>query len=214
MKRIFIVARLRLAGLACAMAAALPLVAATGENIEWKLKLEGAESCSCAPACPCIFGSAPTHSHCNVNMWIHVKQGRYGSLRLDGLSLVMTGEMRKSRRYYFETGTAPEQVQAITNIFARLPVFTVEKVLSVEQVPLHFERNDSRISFSVPASTVEMETKKGRNGKPITIQNTGLGDYVQYVSITNSHRSDILNFAYSGTSGATWKFEAKGQLAR
>ena len=196
------------------MVAATPLVAATGENVAWKLRLEGAESCNCAPACPCIFGSAPTHSHCNVNIWIHVKQGRYGSLRLDGLSLVMTGEMRESRRYYFETGTAPEQVQAITNIFAHIPVFTVEKVLSVEQVPLHFERSDSRISFSVPASTVEMETKKGRTGKPITIQNTGLADYVQYVSITNSHRSDTLNFAYSGTSGATWSVEAKGKIAR
>ena len=193
------------------MLAASPLVAAGAENIEWKIKLEAAESCSCAPACPCIFGSAPTQGHCHVNFWMHVKQGRYGSLRLDGLSLLMTDEMRKSRRYYFDSSTAPEQVQAITNIFAHIPALAVEKVVSVEQVPLQLARSDSRISFSCPASSVEMATKKGRNGKPITILNTGLGDYVQYVAITNRHRSDTLNFAYSGTSGATWRLEARSK---
>ena len=57
----------------------------------------------------------------------------------------------------------------------------------------------------------EMQVKKGRNGKPITIQNTGLSDYVQYVSVTNTHRSDTLQFAYSGTSAATWQLEAKSK---
>ena len=187
------------------------LAASASDNTDWNVKLQVAESCSCAPACPCIFGSAPTRDHCHVNFWIHIDTGRYGSLGLDGLSLLMTDEMRKSRRYYFDTSTTRELVQAITNIFAQIPELKVERVVSVEQVPLKFEHDDARIRFSAPASTVDMQFKKGRNGKPITIQNTGLSDYVQYVSVTNIHRSDTLQFAYSGTSAATWNLEAKSK---
>jgi len=84
-------------------------------------------------------------------------------------------------------------------------------VVSVEQVPLKFEHDNSRTSYSAPSSRVEMRIKKDPNGKPITIQNTGLSDYVQYVSVTNSHRSDTLQFACSGTSAATWTLEAKSK---
>jgi hypothetical protein len=187
------------------------LPAPAGDNIDWKVKLQVAESCSCAPACPCIFGSAPTRGYCHVNFWMHIDKGRYGSVRLDGLSLLMTDEMRKSRRYYFDTSATPEQVQAVTNLFDRIPALKVNQVVSVQQVPLKFERDESRINYWAPSSRVEMQIKKGRNGKPITIQNTGLSDYVQYVSVTNSHRSDTLQFAYSGTSAATWKLEAKSK---
>jgi hypothetical protein len=187
------------------------LPAPAADNSDWNVKLQVAESCSCAPACPCIFGSAPTRGHCHVNFWIHIDNGRSGSLGLDGLSLLMTDEMRKSRRYYFDTSATPEQVQAITNIFAQIPELKVDQIVSVEQASLKFEHDDARIRFSAPASNVEMQVKKGRNGKPITIQNTGLSDYVQYVSVTNTHRSDTLQFAYSGTSAATWSLEAKSK---
>ncbi|HTL59349.1 MAG TPA: DUF1326 domain-containing protein [Candidatus Limnocylindrales bacterium] len=189
----------------------LSLVTARGAQPDWNVKLEAAEACSCAPACPCIFGSAPTRGHCHVNFWMHVKEGHYGSVRLDGLSLLMSDEMRKSRRYYFDTSATAEQVAAITNVFAQMPALAVEKVVSVEQVPMHFEKTDSSIKFSAPASQVEMTPKKGKQGKPITIQNTGLEDYIQYISVTNSHRSPTLDFAYSGTSAATWKLEGQSK---
>lgn len=198
----------RLAGLGLAAFVISALPAACGQKADWDLKIQVTESCSCAPACPCIFGSAPTAGHCHLNWCVRIDKGRYGALRLDGVTLVMTDEMRKWRKYYFDTNATPEQVQAITNMFAQIRALAVEKVLSVEQVPLRFEQQGGRIKFSVPASAVEIETKKGPNGKAITIQNTGLADYVQYVSLTNYRRSDDVNWAYAGTSGATWKFEA------
>ena len=88
------------------------------------------------------------------------------------------------------------------------------KVLSTEKVPISIERSETKVKFSVPASTVEIEIMKGRDGKPIQIRNlpaARLVDYTQYKSITNSHKSKDKEFSYAGTNGLTSKVDTSSK---
>src|SRR6267143_577354 len=53
----------------------------------WKLVGQLEEACSCNAACPCWFGSKPTHMTCGGGQFIFIDKGTYGSVALDGLSI-------------------------------------------------------------------------------------------------------------------------------
>ena len=53
----------------------------------WKIVGQLEEACSCNAACPCWFGSKPTHMTCGGGQFIFIERGTYGSVSLDGLSV-------------------------------------------------------------------------------------------------------------------------------
>ena len=53
----------------------------------WKIVGQLEEACSCNAACPCWFGSKPTHMTCGGGQFIFIEKGTYGSVSLDGLSV-------------------------------------------------------------------------------------------------------------------------------
>jgi hypothetical protein len=61
-------------------------------STSWQLKGDYFENCSCDVVCPCLVSknapltSRPTHGVCDVALFIHVDQGRYGDVPLDGLN--------------------------------------------------------------------------------------------------------------------------------
>ncbi len=56
---------------------------------KWSLSGEYFEACNCDVACPCIFGSGPTHDDCTVLFGFHIDKGRSGALALDGLNFAL-----------------------------------------------------------------------------------------------------------------------------
>ena len=182
---------------------------------EWAIKADYTGSCSCNPACPCLFGSSPTLGHCEDNSLFEIKRGHYDGVRLDGLSVVTTVRVGEWVKYYVSEAASDEQVAAIVPLLkAAIPFLAGPEVLAIEKVPVSVERSKSKVKFSVPASTVEIEMMKGRKGKPIRIQNLDAAwalDHTQYKSITNSHKSDDKEFAYSGTNGFTAKIDASSK---
>jgi hypothetical protein len=70
---------------------------------------------------------------------------------------------------------------------------------------------ESRVKFSGPESSVEMEVLRGFGGKPVKVLNlpsAAFRDYTQYKSISHRHASDKTTFSYSGTNGFTSTMEA------
>ncbi len=184
---------------------------------EWAIKADFTDSCSCNPACPCVFGSPPTLGYCDDVGLVEIKQGNYGDVSLDGISLVFTSRFGEWVKFSINKDATDEQAKAAAKLMAAIgfkPSGT--KVLLIEKVPISIERTEDRIKFSIPSTTVEIEMMKGLNGKPIKIQNISaqnvplplLIDHTQYKSITLSHDSKDKKFSYSGTNGLTARLEA------
>src|SRR4030095_2845762 len=54
----------------------------------WELELDYVESCNCNFGCPCNFSGYPTDGLCEALVAYHVKKGRFGKTRLDGLDVI------------------------------------------------------------------------------------------------------------------------------
>lgn len=55
---------------------------------DWRLKGEWLKNCSCDYGCPCDFNARPTQGWCKGLMALHITDGHFGKVRLDGLSFV------------------------------------------------------------------------------------------------------------------------------
>ncbi len=201
-------------------ALALGLIAAMVSSAaaqEWAIRGDFTNSCSCNPVCPCLFGSSATLGYCDDNSLFEIKRGHYDGVRLDGISVVTTGRGGEWVKYYVSEAASDEQVAAVVPLLkAAYPFLAGMEVLAVEKVPVSIERGQSKVRFSVPTSTVEIEMLTSWDGKPIKIKAlpepwTMISDYIQYKSITNSHQSDDKEFAYSGTNGFTSKIDASSK---
>lgn len=55
-------------------------------NTEWRIKGLELANCNCATGCPCQFNALPTHGNCRAMTAVHIEQGNFGDVPLDGLS--------------------------------------------------------------------------------------------------------------------------------
>lgn len=53
----------------------------------WKITGELEEACNCDKACPCWFGSKPTHKNCGGGWVLFIEKGNYGDLSVDGFAV-------------------------------------------------------------------------------------------------------------------------------
>jgi hypothetical protein len=73
---------------------------------------------------------------------------------------------------------------------------------------------ESRVRFSGPESSVDMEVMRGAGGKPVQIlnlPNPAYQNYMQYKSVSHKHSSDKATWSHSGTNGFTSKMEASSK---
>ena len=54
----------------------------------WSIKADYTDACSCAPSCPCLFGSGPTLGHCEGITLVEIESGHYGDVGLDGIKVL------------------------------------------------------------------------------------------------------------------------------
>jgi hypothetical protein len=91
---------------------------------DWRLQGDWWDLCNCAIGCPCVFGSNPTHGFCEgVLTWL-IREGRYGTTRLDGLAVVLVihfegSVFEKNREFGFliDDRADAAQHQALETIF-------------------------------------------------------------------------------------------------
>lgn len=56
---------------------------------EWRLRGDWVKNCNCAFGCPCDFNALPTYGDCKGLVGMHIHQGYFGDIRLDGLNFVV-----------------------------------------------------------------------------------------------------------------------------
>ena len=196
------------------------ITAATVQAQDWAIKADYTESCSCNPTCPCLFGSPSTRGYCEGNNLIEITEGHYGDVDLDGVSVVTAFSLGKWLKVYVGENASVEQAKAVMKLLKLEQTFGIiysggSKILSEERVPISVNKTETKVTFSVPASKVEIEKMEGWNGNPIKIQNLPvpfMEDHTQYKAVTLTHKSKGKEFKHTGTNGLTSKIDASGTL--
>lgn len=91
----------------------------------WKVVGQLEEACRCAGACPCWFGSKPTHMNCGGGQFLFIDKGTFGNVKLDGLAVGAMGQSPDGKgmmesfgnwnfnHYYIDAKGTPEQQEAL-----------------------------------------------------------------------------------------------------
>ena len=58
-------------------------------HTDWRLKGQWLKNCNCAFGCPCDFNARPTHEVCHGLVAMHIEQGHFGKVKVDGLNWVV-----------------------------------------------------------------------------------------------------------------------------
>jgi len=183
----------------------------------WSIKADYTDACSCQPTCPCLFGSAPTLGHCEGITLVEIESGHYEEVRLDGVKVLAVYRGGDWIKFYVTDEADKAQTEAAVKLLPTFEqFFASDNVLEVKNVPISVERGAERMRISTPNTTAEIEVMKGKNGKPIKIENLPSPDFpappyldhTQYRTITLKHRAEDKEFEYSGTNSFTARIEA------
>jgi hypothetical protein len=103
-------------------------VFAEDKKTPWKMSGQLEEACSCNAACPCWFGSMPTHPQCSGGFVLFIDKGSYGSVSLDGLGVASMASSKQGKTMmdsmgdwdfitiYIDAKANPEQRKALEAI--------------------------------------------------------------------------------------------------
>jgi hypothetical protein len=197
-----------------ALVAAAPQQRAANGTPNWQLTATVAESCSCAVSCSCNFGGNPNRMPCEGNRLISITKGHFGDVDLAGVSFLVTFEMRKWSKIYVSDRVSDRQNAAVEALLPLAFAGFRNGMLSLQKAPITMEITDSRVRFSGPESSVDMEVMKGYGGKAVKIlnlPNPAYQDYTQFKSVSHRHTSADHSFSHSGTNGFTSTMEAASQ---
>jgi len=121
---------------------------------QWWMRGDWFDVCSCDIACPCEFAQPPTNNRCEGLLRLHVREGVYGDLLLDGLNVlgvlhfegnIWAGQAKVSLGLFIDERADGPQRQALQMVFsgqaggfmanfARL----INEVRGIEFVPISF----------------------------------------------------------------------------
>lgn len=160
---------------------------------DWHLVGDWFDICSCDIPCPCEFAQAPTNNACTGMLAWHVRRGRYGDVKLDGLNLLALGAFEgnlwageaKARMGLFIDERADEgQRAALQSVFSgqaggwpALFAANIGEFRGVEFVPIAFEVADD-LSFW----RVEIPKKVVGHADALTGPTTPPGKRVQTIN--------------------------------
>ena len=182
--------------------ATVPLRAA--QIPSWNLTATVAESCSCGIPCPCNFGGSPNRMPCEGNRMISIESGRVDDVDLSGVQFLVTFTMGTWSKIYLSDKATPAQEKAVRALLPLAFGGFHKGMLSFSKVPLTFEKTESRVKFTTPESSVDMEVVRGFGGQPITVSHlpgAALQDYTQFKSVSHQHTSAQHSWKHSGTNG-------------
>ena len=176
----------------------------------WKMSATVAEGCSCTVSCPCNFGGEPSRMPCEGNRMISIDSGNYDSVDLAGVQLLVTFNMRNWSKIYVSDKVSDRQMKAVEALLPLAFAGFQRGMLSFTKAPITMEVTESRVKFSGPESSVDMEVLKGFNGKAVKVMNLPSAvfqDYTQFKSVSHTHTSATHSWSHKGTNGFTSKWE-------
>jgi hypothetical protein len=133
---------------------------------KWNMKSDYVETCNCDFGCPCNFNGFPTNGFCRALWLLHIREGNYGNVKLDGLDVIYAVSWPKAIHegdgtlQLFITKNADEhQTHGLVNIFTgkargdgpfALFATTFKYILDPQFVDIICKVDGKKSSFSVP----------------------------------------------------------------
>ena len=124
----------------------------------WHVVGDWFDVCRCDIPCPCEFAQPPTDNYCEGVLAWHIREGHYGDVRLDGLSLIgvsafegniWAGEAKADIGLFIDERADESQREALQMIFGGqaggFPAEFAEligEMRGIEYVPIEFEVAD------------------------------------------------------------------------
>src|SRR5512134_1231355 len=168
------------------------VVPSRAQTPNWHLTSTVAESCSCKIACRCNFGGEPDGDKCEGNRIISIEKGHYDNVDLSGVQLLVTFQMRTWSKIYISDRVSEAQMKAVEALMPLAFAGFQKGMLSFTKAPITMEVSDTRVRFSSPESSVDMEVMKGFNGQAVRILNLPSAvfqNYTQFRSVSHTHTS-------------------------
>lgn len=189
---------------------------ATRARVVQDFRLEGVAiwQCQCpAYGCPCQHDGLPTHGMCHASDFAHIKKGHYGNISLDGLNVVMVGNLvdgktdRLFATLYVDKAATPEQSEALTRIEEYMNDLVNQPPIplrEVKAVPIAFHESADRTEYAVQIPSILQEKallKRDKSGKPrFTMPAMDMWD-------NTVHNADNVQFKYSDSeAGEAWDY--------
>lgn len=148
---------------------------------------------------------------CEGNRLISITSGKYEDVDLAGVAFLVTFNMRNWSKIYVSDKVSDRQMAAVESLLPLAFAGFHRGMLSLAKGPVTMNITESRVRFSGPESSVDMEVMRGFGGKPVKVLNlpsAAFQDYTQYQSVSHKHSSDKATWSHSGTNGFTSTMEA------
>jgi hypothetical protein len=185
-------------------------VPSRAQTPDWHLTATVAESCSCTVSCPCNFGGEPSHMPCEGNRIIAIESGHYADVDLAGVQVLVTFNMRTWSKISVSDKVSDRQMKAVEALLPLAFAGFQKGMLSFTKAPITMEATESRVKFSGPEASVDMEVMRGFNGKAVKVLNLPAAvfqDYTQFRSVSHTHTSATHNWSHRGTNGFVSKWD-------
>jgi hypothetical protein len=124
--------------------------------------------------------------------------------------VLVTFQMRTWSKIYISDKVSDRQMAAVEALMPLAFAGFHKGMLSFTKAPVTMEVSDTRVRFSGPESSVDMEVLKGFNGRAVTISNLPSAvfqDYTQFRSVAHTHTTATHSWKHTGTNGFTSKWD-------
>jgi len=141
-------------------------------GVDWHIKGSYIEACSCDFGCPCNLNGFPTKGFCHGSIGVHIEEGSYGDVSLDGLNFVGSvkwpGAIHEGNgvgAFFIDDKASDPQRDAMFQIFSgqvggmpwELIAQTVSDMKGPFYAPITFEDNGTKSKASVKGVDVQLE---------------------------------------------------------
>lgn len=191
----------------------------------WHIRGDWFDTCKCSIPCPCTFAQPPTTGDCEGILAWHIRDGNYGDVRLDGLSImavaaftgnIWDGKTKVSMAIFIDEGADQRQRDALQMIFGgRVGGWPgtfanfIGEVRGMEFARIDFHVDDDLASWraAVPGKLTSSADALGGPttppGKRVQVYNaggseTGPGGVATYGKAT-ADRADAFGFKWDRT---------------
>ena len=186
----------------------------TNEIDDFQLQGVGIWQCQCpAYACPCQKNGLPTNGMCHASDFAHIRKGRYGNVSLDGLSVVLVGNLvdgtpdRLFGTLYIDQAASSAQRNALTRIVEYMNAAANDPpvpIRRVKAVPIFFWESADQTEYSVDIPRMLQEKallKRDQTGRP------QFAMAAMDLWSNTVHNADNVKFKYDDAeSGGRWDY--------
>jgi hypothetical protein len=198
---------------------------------QWQAEGDWFDVCRCDIPCPCEFAQAPTDNYCEGVLAWHIRQGHYGDVRLDGLSLIAVssfegniwaGETKADIGLFIDERADERQREALQMTFSGqvggFPADFAEligEMRGIEYVPIEFEVADDLAYWRA-----EIPGRVMASAEALTGPTTPEGQRVQLLNPPGSEVGPSGTVATWGRATADraeafgWNFEWDGKSSK